>query len=339
MSHFYMIMRSMNSLLLFAAKEMCANRCPEKKPALSAAAALRWAGAIIVTGVSIAYLATLFDAEAFIAGFAAMNLWVLVFGLSGVIILNWVLRGLRWYALNRDSNPEYSLERAYCDNAVAQAVAEVTPSQSGEAIKIVLAARKFPGTSPSFTAAFAVERAMDGSLYAAMAFAGLIFAPVLSAQLDWWAMLGILALGGALCAAFFAWWIRKRQIPKYIQQVLAALATLEPMVLVTSIVLTVLQVATIILLWWWSFMIAGVEVSLVMTIFLIPVSMMAGIISFLPGGLGASDVSLVALLVLNGTSPEAALLAAAVLRLTSIYVAVLGGAHYMLRFFLVRRSA
>jgi uncharacterized protein (TIRG00374 family) len=61
------------------------------------------------------------------------------------------------------------------------------------------------------------------------------------------------------------------------------------------------------------------------SVFVFAVAMLAGALSFMPGGLGGAEAALVTLLVFNGASTSTAVAATLVLRLTTLWFAVLLG--------------
>lgn len=71
--------------------------------------------------------------------------------------------------------------------------------------------------------------------------------------------------------------------------------------------------------------IMGFEIDLGIAIFIYAFSMLVGAISFLPGGLGGAEVTMVALLILNGMVESTAVAATVVIRLTTLWFAVLLG--------------
>ncbi len=74
----------------------------------------------------------------------------------------------------------------------------------------------------------------------------------------------------------------------------------------------------------------GFEITLVTAMFIYAFSMLIGAISFLPGGLGGAEVTMTALLMLNGVDNGAAVAATLLIRLTTLWFAVVLGLLAML---------
>jgi uncharacterized membrane protein YbhN (UPF0104 family) len=73
---------------------------------------------------------------------------------------------------------------------------------------------------------------------------------------------------------------------------------------------------------WWLLHSLGAPVPLFVAIFIFAGSMLAGAAAMLPGGLGGAEISMVALLVAFGVPSEPALVATALIRLTTLWFAV-----------------
>ncbi|MEN8168914.1 MAG: lysylphosphatidylglycerol synthase transmembrane domain-containing protein [Pseudomonadota bacterium] len=74
----------------------------------------------------------------------------------------------------------------------------------------------------------------------------------------------------------------------------------------------------------------GSDIGLVVALFIYAFSMLIGAISFLPGGLGGAEVTMTALLMLNGMDNGAAVAATLLIRLTTLWFAVVLGLLAML---------
>lgn len=75
----------------------------------------------------------------------------------------------------------------------------------------------------------------------------------------------------------------------------------------------------------------GLPVSLPIAFFIYAFSMLVGALSFLPGGLGSAEVTMALLLVLNGATPAEAATATLIIRLATLWFAVVIGLGALLR--------
>ena len=69
----------------------------------------------------------------------------------------------------------------------------------------------------------------------------------------------------------------------------------------------------------------GADISFSFAIFVYAISMLAGALSFLPGGLGGAEAIMISLLVLKGMAMPAAIAATVFIRLATLWFAVLIG--------------
>lgn len=74
----------------------------------------------------------------------------------------------------------------------------------------------------------------------------------------------------------------------------------------------------------------GTDLDLLTALFIYAFSMLVGAVSFLPGGLGGAELTMVTLLTLNGMSPGVAVAATVIIRLATLWFAVLLGALTLL---------
>jgi uncharacterized protein (TIRG00374 family) len=74
----------------------------------------------------------------------------------------------------------------------------------------------------------------------------------------------------------------------------------------------------------------GRDIGVVAALFIYAFSMLVGAISFLPGGIGGAEVTMTALLMLNGMDNAGAVAATLLIRLATLWFAVLLGLLAML---------
>jgi uncharacterized protein (TIRG00374 family) len=76
------------------------------------------------------------------------------------------------------------------------------------------------------------------------------------------------------------------------------------------------------LAFYWILQAMGADVSLTLAIFIYAVAMLAGALSFMPGGLGSTEAVMVGLLVSSGVELPDAIAATVLLRLVTLWLAV-----------------
>lgn len=76
---------------------------------------------------------------------------------------------------------------------------------------------------------------------------------------------------------------------------------------------------------WWLLVWLGADIGLAAATAIFLVAVLSGTLSGLPGGLGGTEAAAVALLLVQGVSPDIAILATAIIRITTLWFAVLIG--------------
>jgi uncharacterized protein (TIRG00374 family) len=245
-------------------------------------------------------------------------------------LLNYYLRFVRWQlylralgyrVANRVSAPIYFGGFALT----------VTPGKAGEMMRSVLLKKHGVPYAHSI-AAFMSERLSDLLAIVLLALCGLYTYPRAS----------LAVLAAASIGAFALVMLSRRELPrataqtstslasgaigKFIEQAHATLRAARqchtPTMLWQSGVLSVLAwsaeaIALFLILRW-----LGADVPLEFAVFVYGASILAGVITLLPGGLGGTEAVMIALLVGQGIAPATAAAATMLIRLTTLWFAV-----------------
>ncbi len=105
----------------------------------------------------------------------------------------------------------------------------------------------------------------------------------------------------------------------------------RPGLLGVTIVISVVAWGAEALAFYWILGWLGADISLSFAIFVYALSMLAGALSFMPGGLGGAEAVMVSLLVLKGMTLPAAIAATVSIRLATLWFAVLIGLLALIR--------
>lgn len=281
-------------------------------------------------------------------GYLALSLWAgwrevlaasaragvgVVLGLLGLSLLNYLLRGIRWrhyLGLLGVAPPLATALRIYC----AGFALTITPGKLGELLRGWLL--KPHGVSlMASAAAFFAERAMD--LLTIVLLCGLVFqlypagAPL------------ILAAGGVVVCAVIAVqsprWIHAidawagrfhgrwaRGLCHLCRLVLDFRRCFTPATLLYALLIGVVAWGAEAVGFHWLLLSLGYALPLSMSVFIYSFAMLAGGVSFLPGGIGGSELVMVGLLVWQGVPEPVAVSATLITRLATLWFAVaLGG--------------
>ncbi|NYH10138.1 lysylphosphatidylglycerol synthase transmembrane domain-containing protein [Pseudomonas moraviensis] len=256
----------------------------------------------------------------------------------GLVLLGYSLRFLRWQVyLNalRHPLPWWPSLKIY----LAGFALTTTPGKAGEALRGVLLKRWDVPYVHSFAALFS-ERLSDLLAMVALALFGL------SAHPEWLSMIVACLVLLACCMllvsrASFVTMIdrclehRHGWFPRLLRHCAQVLHESRSChtpgrqagVTLLSIVAWGLEG----LAFYWILIAIKADVSLTSALFIYAVSMLAGALSFMPGGLGSAEAVMVALLVSGGVGLPDAIAATVVLRLATLWLAVGLGSAFLMR--------
>jgi uncharacterized membrane protein YbhN (UPF0104 family) len=205
-----------------------------------------------------------------------------------------------------------------------------TPGKAGEAIRSVFLKRWGVSYAASL-AAFLSERLSDLFTIVLLALLGLSFYP--EAQ----ALVGLGAAAVALAMIVFSqerllrrWHARSRTARGWVGRwghhvlhlLLEARRCHRPILLVTAAALSLVAWSAEALAFHWVLRWLGADFSMTFAFFVYALAMLAGAISFLPGGLGGTEAVMVGLLTWQGLALPQAVAATVLIRLATLWFAV-----------------
>ncbi len=121
-------------------------------------------------------------------------------------------------------------------------------------------------------------------------------------------------------------WLRwKSAVAHGIDMVLCAGQLLKPSPLLLGLAIGLVAWGAEAVAFYYLLQQMGLEIAFAIAVFIYSFSMLVGAVSFLPGGLGSAEITMVLLLVLNGASSAEAATATVVIRLATLWFAVVIG--------------
>jgi uncharacterized protein (TIRG00374 family) len=258
--------------------------------------------------------------------------------ITGLVLLGYGLRFLRWQVyLNalRHPMPWWPSLKIY----LAGFALTTTPGKAGEALRGVLLKRWDVPYVRSFAALFS-ERLSDLLAMVALALFGL------SAHPEWLSMIVACLVLLACCMLLVSrpglvsaidrriehrhgWF--SRLLRRCVDVLHQSRNCHTPGRQIGSTLLSVLAWGLEGLAFYWILLAMKVDVTLTSAMFIYAVSMLAGALSFMPGGLGSAEAVMVTLLVSGGVGLPDAIAATVLLRLATLWLAVGLGAAFLMR--------
>lgn len=255
---------------------------------------------------------------------------VLLLGLS---LLNYLSRGLRWHMFGRSLGLPLQIKNSLIDFFGGFAMS-ITPARVGELVRIRWIARRTARRPEQISPLPLVDRAFDLAGMGLLLACGVAFSSAGNAGA---VAVACLALGAALVATRpklletgVTWlWRIVRRWPRIFARLRRAAHSMEvfstPSTALLGLCLSIFGwlaecYALYLLLGWMG---ASIDFSTTVVIFIF--STLAGGLTGAPGGIGGAEAAMVFLLGLNGVPLEVALPATAVIRLTTLWFAILLG--------------
>ncbi|GAB3463828.1 lysylphosphatidylglycerol synthase transmembrane domain-containing protein [Azotobacter salinestris] len=276
------------------------------------------------------------------AGWQAVGSAVARVGMGGIVLalllslVNYGLRFLRWQSYLRafgHTVPWWPSLRIY----LAGFALTTTPGKAGEALRGVLL-KPWGMPYPQSFAAFFSERLSDLFAVVLLALFGLTLYP------NAWPLIGLgvgLVVSGLFVLSqrrllerlleLFSWQHGAvLGLIKHLPQVLLEAQRCHRLeMLIGATLLSVIAWSAEALAFHWILQWMGAENSLAFTVFVYALSMLAGALSFMPGGLGGAEALMVTLLVWKGMPNGDAVAATVLIRLVTLWFAVGIGAVFL----------
>lgn len=234
----------------------------------------------------------------------------------------WFLRTLRWSVLLKDEQSDISFFKLYLYTAITIGFANFTPFQSGEALKVELF-RKYGGTRLAGYNYFFLEKMLDLLVVSTLSVFGIFylfeFAVGNHIQL---AIIGLIGFLIIFTAAFiFAAKKYRRKLRNF---------QIDFVKFSYGFLLTVASWATMILGWKFIFQSAAIHLTIFQTMSVISLTTVIGIISFIPGAVGVSEISIAAMLSQLGYEVITAQTGAMMIALYSLIILILSVVHLII---------
>ena len=272
------------------------------------------------------------------SGIRAVGFWGIVVAL-GLALLNYLLRFVRWQMyLGHMGHPVPAVPsfRVY----LAGFALTTTPGKAGEALRSLLLTHWRVPYAHSL-AALVAERLSDLAAITLLALLGVFLYPqampyVIAAAV----LLALLAVGLGQRARLTVFEDRyagssnrpRRVLGHAAGMLLAAGRCSDRRRFTAGLLLALAGWGAEALALWWILGLIGIELDLLHATFVFALAMLAGALSFMPGGLGSSEAVMIGLLMLGGAAPGDAVAATLVLRLCTLWFAVLLGLAALLTY-------
>jgi uncharacterized membrane protein YbhN (UPF0104 family) len=249
-----------------------------------------------------------------------------------------VLRTWRWKIVLNRANPGLRFVDLYWITAIIVSLGNMTPGQFGEAVKIeVLKRRGLVGRLPGI-GAFVIERLMDVFVVAMMGAAGLLLGDGVNARSS--ALINAVGLVVACAIGVLVVLVRfdpGGRASHWLQQVRAGSGS--PLIWAKMFILSLASWGLVGVGWQISLAAVGIHISLVEILWFISLVTLGTLLSFVPGGIGVTEVLAFGSLSTMGVGEVAAQAGAMMLRIYGLVIIAFGLAHWALWLLYARAAA
>jgi uncharacterized membrane protein YbhN (UPF0104 family) len=266
-----------------------------------------------------------------LTGFQWTEIWqaiqkadVFLFLTSSILttIIFWFLRTLRWSVLLKNEPLDVPFFKLYLYTAVTVGFANFTPFQSGEALKVELF-RKYGGTRLSGYNYFFLEKILDLLVISTLSVFGIFY--LFEFRLGNHIQLAIVGLIGFLIILTAAFIFAARKYREKLRNF-----QIDFNKLFYSFLLTLMSWTVMIVGWKFIFQSAAIDLTIFQTMSVISLTTVIGIISFIPGAIGVSEISIAALLSQLGYKTVTAQTGAMMIALYSLVILILSFVHLII---------
>lgn len=240
-----------------------------------------------------------------------------------------LLRTWRWKLLLTHANAKATFLELYWITAILVSLANITPGQMGEALKIELLKRRGSVDRLPGLGAFALERILDVLCVAAMGAIGLVFGSGLSEHYPGFKTGSWILIALGLTSLYMLLRFNPGgRASHWLDQMRTGGGS--PKVWIKIAILTICSWGFVGIGWQISLLEVGVDLSLAEILWLISLVTLGTILSLIPGGLGVAEVLTVVTLINMGVAPVAAQSGALIVRVYGLVIILFGLTHLIL---------
>ncbi|MCY7375353.1 MAG: flippase-like domain-containing protein [Pyrinomonadaceae bacterium] len=281
---------------------------------------------LALAAVCLYYILTSFEWLEIWRTIRQINLSMFLAASISTTLIFWFLRTLRWAILLKNEKLNISFFKLYLYTAVTIGFANFTPFQSGEALKVEFL-RKYGGGRFSGYRYFFFEKLLDLLTISTLAAFGIfvLFEFNLGNRLQ----LAIAGLIAVLAVLIFAFVIASKKFPEKLQTYRRIVPT-QSSNLIFAFLLTLASWTIMIFGWKFIFQSAAIDLTIFQTTAIISLTTVIGILSFVPGAIGVSEISIAAMLSQMSYATVTAQTGAMMIALYSLVILILSSIHLII---------
>lgn len=236
------------------------------------------------------------------------------------------VRALRWHLLLKTEQLDIPFYRLYLYNTISTGFSTITPFQSGEALKVELL-RKHGGSRTSGYTIFFIEKILDFAAIIALGIIGVWQGFDFGIPRIYYYFAAVILISVFLVSVILVFKIKAKFLVPVRELLLSKWSRKSH--LLGAAILTVSSWFAVILGWKFALASVAVTANLWQSISLVSLSTLLAIISFVPGAVGVTEISVTAILTNFGFAVSLAQTGAVAIRAYALMILLLTLLHWI----------
>lgn len=283
-------------------------------------------GALLISVGCLYYVAHSFNWEQIGESLQKANLPLFFSGAVTTLLLFFLFRTFRWYILLKSENLNVPFIKLYLYNAVSIGISNVTPFQSGEAVKVELL-RKYGVARAAGYTIFFLEKFIDLAVVVGMGILGVSFGFDFGVSRVYFYILAVALITVFSTILIIGFSLSYERLDPI--KILLRERWRRKRGLLTAVLLTICSWSVAVLGWKITLSSVSINIDFLQSISLVSLTTLLAIISFVPGAVGVSEISITAILTKMGVEISLAQTGAIALRAYALTLIVLTLVHWI----------
>lgn len=259
--------------------------------------------------------------------------WLLIGG--GLTYISFLgIRTLRWLVLLRGAQQPVQFTDLYLTTALFVSGSLITPGQIGELLKVEVLKQRWQLDRTTAIGLFMIERLLDLIVVLLLAIVGLLTTTPLLGYISFYWLIGVLVLSSCLAPLFLIYLRSHSAFGKRFDQLFAVIKSPLPIMIAAG--LTLAAWLLVILGWQIAFAATGNWLPITTVNAVMTLTTLSILISFIPSGVGISEMVITQLLLTLGLDPPQAQAGAIIIRVIGLWWLFIGLLHLL--YWWLRRS-
>jgi len=282
--------------------------------------------ALSIGAICVSYVISSFDWRQIWILAKKVNYFFFFLSVSATLFAYFLVRTIRWRLLLSGENIEISFGKLYLYSAIAIGLSTVTPFQAGEALKVELLL-KYGGKRVSGYAIFLLERIFDFFTVLVLAIIGIGIVVDFGISQSYLLLVGTLAILLILGTISLIYLIPARGFDQ-VRLLLESIWQRKCNVFF-ALVLTIISWFVVILGWNIALSYFSINLNILQSISVVSITTLVAVVSFVPGAVGVSEISVATLLNNLGIEESLAQAGAIAIRVYAFVILVLTFLHWL----------